>query len=36
MGWIDNDADDVVEMIQAWRPGALGSEAEYEDPCTRT
>jgi hypothetical protein len=31
MGWIDNDADDVVEMIQAWRPVALGSEAEYED-----
>src|SRR5713101_2580609 len=31
MGWIDNDADDVVEMIEAWRPGPLGSEAAYED-----
>ena len=31
MGWIDYDADDVVEMIEAWRPGPLGSEAAYED-----
>jgi len=31
MGWIDNDADDVVEMIEAWRPGPLGVEAAYED-----
>lgn len=31
MGWIDNDADDVVEMIEAWRAGPLGSEAAYED-----
>src|SRR6266850_7964563 len=34
-GWIDYDADDEVEMIEAWRPGQLGNEAEQRTRCTR-
>lgn len=31
MGLIDYDADDVVEMIEMWRPEALDNEVAYED-----